>query len=87
MIILKEKCVCSSFILTLQLIIEMSLEGIEKGLQVTTTILLDLEAALRTISENLERIEVAMPIGIDTDKIEASLESIDKALWAIAEKS
>ena len=72
--------------MTLQLIIEMSLEGIVIGLQATTKVLLDLERALSTISERLENIEIAIPTGIDTDQIESSLPSIDKALWEIAQK-
>lgn len=76
----------SSFIMTLQLKIEMSLEGIVIGLQATTKVLLELERALSTISERLENIEIAISTGIDTDQIESSLQSIDKALWEIAQK-
>lgn len=65
----------------------MSLEGIEKGLQAITRVLLDLERALGTISERLESIEGAIPGGIYTDQIEASLQSIDRALGEIAQKS
>lgn len=64
----------------------MSLEGIEKGLQVATKILLDIEADLKTISESLENIAALMPSEIDTDEIVAPLQSIDKALWEIAQK-
>ena len=72
--------------MTLQLKIEMSLEGIVIGLQATTKVLLELERALSTISERLENIEIAISTGIDTDQIESSLQSIDKALWEIAQK-
>ena len=64
----------------------MSLEGIERGLQATTKVLLDIERAISTISERLESIETALPGDVYTDNIESALESIGTALREIAQK-
>jgi len=63
----------------------MSLEEIERGMDAITKVLSDMTTQLIIINKNLVDIYLGQST-VDTETIEKSLMSIDKALWEIAQK-